>query len=162
MLLRSLLGLIATLALAATTPQPVTAADAEVPGPGAKDRCAVCGMFVAPFPNWVAAVVFEDGTIAYFDGPKDMFRYAFAVETFDSSRKPDQIRSLWVTEYYTTTLMPAAELFFVVGSDVLGPMGHELVPIRGQEAAQTFSVDHHGSAVHSLEEITSAVLSGMP
>jgi nitrous oxide reductase accessory protein NosL len=119
-------------------------------------------MFVAQFPDWVAAAVFRDGTIAYFDGPKDLFRYAFAVETFDSSRKADQIKTLWVTEYYTTTLMPAAELFFVVGSDVLGPMGHELVPVRGQAAAQTFSVDHHGSAVHSFKEITPAVLSGMP
>ena len=134
MLSRFLVALAVAAALAAATPR-CTAAQPGVPAAGAKDRCAVCGMFVAPYPDWVAAVVFRDGTVAYFDGPKDMFRYVFAVETFDSSRKPDQIQSLWATEYYPTTLMPAADLFFVVGSDVLGPMGHELVPVRGQEAA---------------------------
>jgi nitrous oxide reductase accessory protein NosL len=35
-------------------------------------------------------------------------------------------------------------VIFVTGSDVLGPMGKELVPILGREAAETFRRDHAG------------------
>ncbi|MDF1554165.1 MAG: nitrous oxide reductase accessory protein NosL [Deferrisomatales bacterium] len=137
-------------------------AEPELPPPGPKDRCPVCGMFVAPYPDWTAAARFPDGTLAYFDGPKDMFRYAFAVGKFDPARRDQKVESLWVTEYYTATRMPAAELFFVAGSDVLGPMGHELVPIRGEEGARTFQVDHHGKQVLPFAEITPAVVSALP
>ncbi len=122
----------------------------------------MCGMFVALYPDWIAAARFGDGTLAYFDGPKDMFRYVFAVGKFDPARKDQKIESLWVTEYYTATLMPTAELFFVVGSDVLGPMGHELVPIHGEESARTFRVDHHGKKILPFADIPPALVSELP
>ena len=31
---------------------PATAAEKAPPAPSAKDKCPVCGMFVAPYPNW--------------------------------------------------------------------------------------------------------------
>jgi copper chaperone NosL len=49
--------------------------------PGAQDRCAVCGMFVSPYPNWVSVIRFRDGQSAYFDGPRDMFSFFFNLET---------------------------------------------------------------------------------
>ena len=122
----------------------------------------MCGMFVAPYPNWTAAARFPDGSVAYFDGPKDMIRYTFAVERFDPARKDQKIESLWVTEYYAASLMPAAELYFVVGSDVLGPMGHELVPVHGEESARVFAVDHHGKQVLPFADLTPAVVSELP
>jgi len=39
----------------------------------------------------------------------------------------------------------------VTGSDVLGPMGEELVPIAGKQAAETFLRDHGGSGIKMLE-----------
>jgi hypothetical protein len=38
--------------------------------PGPKDKCPVCGMFVAKYPDWVAALVFSDGSTVFFDGVK--------------------------------------------------------------------------------------------
>ena len=131
------------------------------PDPGPKDRCPVCGMFVAPFPSWLSAAVFTDGSVAYFDGPKDLFRFVFDVSKFDAPRTRDQIASLWVTEYYTTALVPAAEVNFVAGSDVLGPMGHELVPVLGDEAGQTFLKDHRGEKLLPFPEVTPAVLEAL-
>jgi hypothetical protein len=91
-----------------------------------------------------------------------LFRYAFDVARFDPARAGQQPASLWVTEYYSAAPMPAAELFFAVGSDVLGPMGHELVPIHGEEGARTFQVDHHGKQVLPFAAITPAVVSELP
>ena len=119
--------------------------------PGAKDRCAVCGMFVAPYQNWVSIVQFKDGTTAYFDGPKDMFTYVFNLKKYNSAATAEDISALFVTEYYSTQLQKVEELFFVTESDVLGPMGVELVPVAGKEAALTFLRDHKGKKIMQFD-----------
>ena len=52
-----------------------TGAAEEAPVPGPKDRCGVCGMYVAMYPQWIASIRFDDGPTVFFDGPKDMFRF---------------------------------------------------------------------------------------
>ena len=42
------------------TVAPATAAEKAPPSPSAKDKCPVCGMFVAPFTNWLGAIVYND------------------------------------------------------------------------------------------------------
>lgn len=117
---------------------------AAPPQPGEKDRCAVCGMFVAPFPQWTAAIELKDGRHFYFDGPKDLFICLFDLPAYLPGVSMDQVAGVYVTEYYSTSLHPATEVIFVTGSDVLGPMGQELVPVLGREAAETFRRDHKG------------------
>jgi copper chaperone NosL len=119
---------------------------AESPaGPDDKTRCEVCGMFVAPYPNWIASLEMSDGRHFYFDGPKDLFIYYDGLATYLPGASYDQVQKLVVTEYYTARPIPATEVFFVVGSDVRGPMGMELVPVAGREAAETFMRDHAGT-----------------
>ena len=50
------------------------AGEVVVAPPGPNVICPVCGMFVAKYPEWIAAVVFKDGHAHYFDGAKDMFQ----------------------------------------------------------------------------------------
>ena len=45
--------------------------------PSPKDKCPVCGMFVAKYPDWVGEIIFKDGSAAFFDGAKDLFKYYF-------------------------------------------------------------------------------------
>lgn len=115
--------------------------------PGDKERCPVCGMFVAPYPNWLSVVTFKDGTTAYFDGPKDLFSYVFNLKKYHSGAKTEDIADIFVTEYYSTQLHKASEVFFVTESDVMGPMGPELVPVAGKETALTFLRDHKGKKI---------------
>lgn len=110
--------------------------------PEAGDRCAVCGMMVLPYPNWIAQVVFKDGTNRFFDGPKDMFTFIFDLETYQPGSKIDDIRNVYVTEYYTVQRYDARDVFFVEGSNVSGPMGDEYVPVAGAQALETFVRDH--------------------
>lgn len=113
-------------------------------GPDDTSRCEVCGMFVAPYPNWVASLEMTDGRHFYFDGPKDLFIFYDGLATYLPGASYDQVATLIVTEYYTVRPLPATEVFFVAGSDVRGPMGMELVPVAGREAAETFMRDHAG------------------
>ena len=121
----------------------------------------MCGMFVAGYTQWVAAVVLRGGPVRYFDGPRDMFRFYFDVGRFESKRSREDVEALYVTEYYSTRMVRAETAHFVLGSDVLGPMGPELVPVQGAEAARTFSADHRGRKVLAFGDVTPELLSGL-
>ncbi len=125
----------------------------EPAAPGKNDRCQVCGMFVAPFSDWIATIVFQNGTQLFFDGCKDFFRYYFDLPVEDGRQSRKRIASIHITEYYSTRLMKVDEVFFVLGSDVYGPMGKELIPVAGKETAMTFLRDHHGTEVLSFDQV---------
>ena len=55
------------------------------PGPG--DKCPVCGMFVAKYPDWVGEIIFTDGSVAFFDGAKDLFKYYFNLDKYKRIRE---------------------------------------------------------------------------
>ncbi len=117
------------------------------------DKCQVCGMLVAGFPTWISQVVFNDGTYALFDGPKDMFRYYFNIGKYNPAKKIADIGAIYVTEYYSTKYMDARKAFFVQGSNVDGPMGVELVPIESLGKAKEFMKDHKGKKILRFDEV---------
>jgi len=131
----------------------VCAAADGPPAPGPKDRCATCGMFVAKYPSWVATIEYVDGSHHFFDGPKDLFR--FRAGTGAGGLETSEI---WVTDYYTTKPIRARDAVFVIGSDVLGPMGAELVPLSSIDHAESFRVDHGGERPLAFDEIDETVL----
>ena len=71
-----------TLTLALTL-APVHGGERKPFKPGATDKCPVCGMFVAKYPDWVAEIIFKDGSAVYFDGCKDMFKYYFNLKRYN-------------------------------------------------------------------------------
>jgi copper chaperone NosL len=120
---------------------------------GKKDLCPVCGMFVYKYPNWVSQITFHDRTYAFFDGAKDMFKYLLDLSKYNPKKTVNEILSIWVTDYYTTTPIDGKEAYYVVGSDVLGPMGRELIPHKNEKAAASFAKDHGGQRILRFNEI---------
>ncbi|MEW6593864.1 MAG: nitrous oxide reductase accessory protein NosL [Thermodesulfobacteriota bacterium] len=119
---------------------------------GARERCPVCGMFVAKYPNWITQVRLADGTVRYFDGMKDLLAYHFQPAQYGG--KEGTIREIWAKDYYTLAWLDARAAFFVAGSDVYGPMGVEFIPFVSEKAAQAFARDHHGKQVLPFAAIT--------
>jgi nitrous oxide reductase accessory protein NosL len=119
---------------------------------GARERCPVCGMFVAKYPNWITQVRLADGTVRYFDGMKDLLAYHFQPAQYGG--KEGTIREIWAKDYYTLAWLDARAAFFVAGSDVYGPMGVEFIPFASEKAAQAFARDHHGKQVLPFAAIT--------
>jgi copper chaperone NosL len=141
---------------------PAPAAEAlRVPAPTPTDTCQVCGMFVTKYPEWIATVVYRDGVAAHFDGPKDLFKYLFDLRRYAPGRQREDVTLLAVTEYYGLARIDARSAWFVIGSDVLGPMGHELIPLASIEEAQEFLADHRGRAVLRFEDVTPQVIEGL-
>lgn len=123
-----------------------------------KERCPVCGMFVRPYPKWITQVQFEDGSHYSFDGMKCMCRFFINPEKFDTTRKKRDIKLILVRDYYTLKFIRHDTAFYVVGSDVLGPMGHELIPFDSEKNAGTFLTDHNGLKILRFHEINSELL----
>ena len=124
--------------------------------PGPKDRCAVCGMFVAGYANFLAQLTLANGTPAFFDGVKDMMRYYRAPARFGGSGQ--EVLAVFVKDYYTLEPIDGRGAYYVLGSDVMGPMGRELIPFRTAAAAEEFRKDHKGRRVLRFEEIDDEVL----
>lgn len=127
---------------------------AALKGPLPKGNCAVCGMYVANFPDWAAVVTFKDNTQAWFDGPKDLFTYLLDLKHYAAKRNPSDILSVQVKDYYGLKHIDGQKAFYVLGSDVMGPMGKELVPFATEASARDFLKDHRGQRVLPFQEIT--------
>ncbi len=126
--------------------------------PTGKEKCAVCGMFVAGYPNWLGVIEFRDGTQSWFDGPKDLVTCLLNLGTFAPARKPADIASIRVRDYYSLAFIDGEKAFYVLGSDVLGPMGKELVPFEKRADAEGFLKDHGGKKILRLGEATQDTL----
>ena len=129
--------------------------------PSPKDKCPVCGMFVKKYPDWTSQIIFKDGSYAVFDGAKDMFKYFLRFQEFNPTHAPTDIDSLYVMEYYSMHPIDGREAYYVVGSDVFGPMGRELIPFAMDEEAREFMKDHKGRAVLKFNEVTADTLKGL-
>lgn len=146
--------------LLVTTPL-LWAQEDKAPKPGPKDKCPVCGMFVAKYPDFIAALTFKDGTNAFFDGVKDMMKYTLSLQKYNPSRKREDIARIHVTDYYSLNLVDGFKAFYVAGSDIHGPMGKELIPFEKEADAKGFLKDHKGKAVLRFQDINKDVVKGL-
>ena len=134
------------------------AAEKGMPKPTAKDKCPVCGMFIFKYPDWTSAVIFKDGSRAFFDGPKDMFKYLMDLKRYNPSKKTEDIDAIWVMDYYAVSPINARNAWYVLGSDVFGPMGRELIPLEKESEAKEFMKDHKGKKILKFSEVTAEVI----
>ena len=75
------------------------AAEIKPGKPTPADKCPVCGMFVAKYPDFVAQIVFKDGTCAFFDGVKDLMKYYFDLAKYNPAKKSGDIAGIFVMDY---------------------------------------------------------------
>jgi copper chaperone NosL len=126
-----------------------------------KDKCPVCGMFVAKYPDFVAQVIFKDGSYAVFDGAKDMFKYYFDLKKYAPAKRVEDIVSIYVTDYYSLEPTDGLTAWYVVGSDVFGPMGKELIPFAKETDARGFMKDHKGKSLLRFNDVHVELIKGL-
>jgi copper chaperone NosL len=124
----------------------------------AKDKCPVCGMFVAKYQDFAAQIIFRDGTYAVFDGTKDMFKYYANPGQYTPGKKQSNITAIFVTDYYRLDFTDGYKAFYVSGSDVYGPMGNELVSFKKEGDAREFLKDHKGKAIFKFRDVNASVI----
>ncbi len=129
--------------------------------PGPSDKCPVCGMFVAKYPDFAAQLHFRDGSVLFFDGNKDLFRYLRKPGRPGSWKSEADLSAVFVTDYYKLSFVDGRKAWYVIGSNVFGPMGSELISFAKEADAREFKQDHKGKAILRFGEVTPTVLKGL-
>ncbi|WP_455755794.1 nitrous oxide reductase accessory protein NosL [Sulfurimonas sp.] len=109
------------------------------------DKCPVCGMYVYKYPKWAAQIFYKEKHYL-FDGVKDLMKYYF--------ENKENIQTILVRDYYTQKTIDATKAYYVIGSDVYGPMGNELIPFKKLLDAKTFYMDHRATKIIEFKNIT--------
>lgn len=109
-------------------------------------------MKLDPASPWRAELLSGGSVVAAFDSP----RCAFAAWR-GGKVSADALR---VREHYDHAVVDASAVRFVVGSDVLGPMGPDLVPVAPDRASK-FLRDHEGERIVSVGEVDLAMLEAL-
>ena len=123
------------------------------------EKCPVCGMFTYKYPKWVAQIFYKQANDQHhysFDGVKDLIKFYFdamAWGNYQTSKK-EFIKDILVTDYYSQKAIDGTKAFYVIGSDVLGPMGNELIPFEQESDAKIFLTDHNGKTIVTFDKIT--------
>ncbi len=118
----------------------------------AQDRCPVCGMKVAEHTKFSSAIQLADETTYYFCGTGCMMRSWLHPEIFLAAGK-EQLQTPVVRDYFTGKEVDGRDVFWVAGSDVIGPMGPALVPVKGKKALDAFKRRHGGKTVFRMDEM---------
>ena len=118
-----------------------------------KEKCMVCGMFVSMFAERNATIQFQDATQANFCGAKCMFKYYLNMNKCNPSKNKNDVAVISVKDYYSATSIDALKAFFVIWSDVYGPMGHEPIPFEKEVDAKKFLKEHKGKKILRFKDI---------
>ena len=110
------------------------------------ERCPNCGMKIDRASGWRADLIVAGAARAY-----DTPRCAFTAWRSGAA----EASGIRVQDFYDRTWKDCALVRFAIGSDVLGPMGNDLVAVDIGRA-ERFLQDHGGRAV-SLTEVTLAL-----
>lgn len=125
-----------------------------------QERCAVCGMFVAKYQPWITQLVASGEKPVMFDGVKDMMAYYFKPSAY-AGKGDVGGAEIWVKDYYSLKWIDGRSAYFVVGSDVMGPMGEELIPFDSADAAENFMKDHKGKEIMMFGDIRAEMIMAM-
>jgi nitrous oxide reductase accessory protein NosL len=117
-----------------------------------QDRCPVCGMKVAEHAKFSSAIQLTDETTYYFCGTGCMMRSWLHPEIFLATEK-ERLQTPVVRDYFTGEEVDGRDVFWVAGSDVIGPMGPALVPVKGEKALEAFKRRHGGKTVFRLDQM---------
>jgi copper chaperone NosL len=117
----------------------------KIAEPTAADKCTVCGMPPANYPNNRAQVMTMDKKTLHFCSGHCLVNFlADPAKYAGPEAKP---MGVWATVYPEGMYDYAGGLFYVTGSKVQGPMGPEPFAFRTKKQAEEFMAKEGGSIV---------------
>jgi nitrous oxide reductase accessory protein NosL len=154
-------------------PDPVTLTQA--------DQCEVCGMIIANHPGPSTEIFYEDEqpsgheNPARFDSTWEAFQYDFERQNMGWTRSAFYVTDYSTVDYELTTdagdtlisthvraedFVDATTVTFVVGSEVKGAMGRDLIAFSAQADAEAFQAEHGGD-LRAFDEVTEQTIAGL-
>jgi nitrous oxide reductase accessory protein NosL len=117
-----------------------------------EDRCPVCAMKVKNHPRFACGIELNDGRTFYFCGTGCMIRSWLHPEAF-LGVEPTALKRSVVQDYFEGQHVDGLSVIWVAGSDVVGPMGPALVPVKDERALEAFEQRHGGRVTFRLTDL---------
>ena len=87
-----------------------------------------------------------------------MSNYYLDIKKYNRSESRAEVTAIHVKDYYSKASIDAQKAFFVIWSDIYGPMGHEPIPFEKEENAKRFLKEHKGRMILSFKDISPKVI----
>ena len=113
--------------------------------------CSLCGMYPARYPQFNCQIVFKDGSYEAFDSAIGLLVYLLFPDNTEIKLKP--IAKIYFKDYFKESWLEADKAFFVTGSEIMGPMGVEFLPVDSEQAAQELKKQEQGQDITHFKEI---------
>jgi copper chaperone NosL len=119
--------------------------------PTEKDACTVCGMHPASYPKHNAQIWAMDGSTLHFCSTQCIIN--FNADPLKYVKETTKTKMAWVTVFSDGMYESAFGTYYVVGSQVNGPMGKEAIPFKLKMDADEF-VKANGGEIVSFQQLT--------
>lgn len=127
------------------------------PTPTEDDRCPMCAMRVLDHPEWVGAIQLADGSTYYTCSVRCTLATSMNSDKFLGVAK-EQVTRVRVPHYLAKgKSLDAEKAWYVIDSDVRGPMGLALLTAASEDEAKTL-VERHRGRVIARKDVTMDVL----
>ncbi len=114
--------------------------------------CAYCGMPSQEFSRSNVRTERKIGSEVWFCSP----RCYFALRS--EAKQDTAFAKVWVTEFYELKKIEAQRAWYITGSDVMGAMGHDFIPLASEKDAKNFQKEHQGKRIWKYSEINTEAL----
>ena len=111
--------------------------------------------YALPFCVW------QDSATATFDGSKCMFKYFLDIKKYDPSKSRNDISAFRVNDYYTRMPTDARQAYYVIWSDIYGPMGHEPIPFAKPTDTLKFLKEYKGKRIVRFKEVDMKLITSL-
>jgi len=129
----------------------------KIEDPGSEERCPVCEMYPARYPEFRCQLTTVDGKRHHFCSTQCLLNFKDNPKKYVKDVK--KIKSIWVTVFPDGDSEYAMGLHYLVGSSIMGPMGKEALPYRNKAAAMK-SAKENGGKVVRFNVLNSALVMG--
>ena len=113
--------------------------------------CPLCGMYPARYPQFNCQIVFKDGSYEAFDSAVGLLVYLLFPDNTEIKLKP--VARIYFKDYLKEGWLEAGKTFFVTGSEIMGPMGVEFLPVDSEQAAKELKKQEQGQDITHFKEI---------
>jgi nitrous oxide reductase accessory protein NosL len=116
------------------------------------DRCPVCAMRPAKYPEFSCAIVLTNGCTHYFCSSGCMINAWLEPERLLNTPRTS-LKYCIVRNYFSGEEIDGTTAIWIAGSDVIGPMGPAPLPVKTEEELSAFRRRHGAGLVFSLPKL---------
>lgn len=105
-------------------------------------ECPLCGMIPARYPRFHCQVILESGDYIAFDSAAGLITFLLFPDK--TGMEPGKVDSVYFKDYLSETWIHSDKTFFVIGSEIMGPMGIEFLAVDSYEKAMELKKQEKG------------------